>query len=293
MRVKIVVTGAAGKTGQAVLRALKRKRAFARALVHRAEREEVVRQAGADEVVVGDLRDASDMARAFTPADGTTVNAVYHICPNVSPEEIDIGRNVIQAAKGAGVQRFVFHSVLHPQTEAMPHHWRKLRVEELIYQSALPATILQPAAYMQNLLAQLPAAKSSGIFSVPYPVSTRLSLVDLEDVAQVAARVLTEPGHAYATYELCGPAAPNQEEVAAILSEALGRTVQAAEIPLESWRHEARAGGLNEQRCDTLVAMFQYYARYGLVGNGGVLRWLLGREPTGLENFPWNLYGDD
>lgn len=276
---KIVVTGAAGKTGQAVLRALKRRQVRARALIHRAEREEVVRKAGADEVMVGDLRNANDMTRALAGA-----GALYHICPNVSPDEIDIGRNVIQAAKDSGVQRFVFHSVLHPQTEAMPHHWRKLRVEELIYESGLPATILQPAAYMQNLLTQMPAAESEGVFSVPYPVSTRLSLVDLEDVAQAAAKVLTEPGHVGATYELCGPEAPDQNEVAAILGEALGRPVRAIEIPLESWRQDARAGGLDDQRCDTLVAMFRYYAHHGFVGNANVLRWLLGREPTSLRN---------
>ena len=66
------------------------------------------------------------------------MTSVYHVCPNVSPDEIAIGRVSIAAARSAGVEHFVYHSVLHPQTEAMPHHWLKLRVEEALITSGLP-----------------------------------------------------------------------------------------------------------------------------------------------------------
>ena len=59
----------------------------------------------------------------------------------------------IRAAQSAGVERFVYHSVLHPQVEIMAHHWQKMRVEEQLFESGLSFTILQPAAYMQNVLA--------------------------------------------------------------------------------------------------------------------------------------------
>ena len=82
----------------------------------------------------------------------------------------------------------------------MPHHWKKLRVEEMLFESRLPYTILQPATYMQNLLAYWCKIHEEGIFQLPYSVETRLSMVDLNDVAQAAAIVLTEPGHVGATY---------------------------------------------------------------------------------------------
>ena len=79
------------------------------------------------------------------------ISAVYHICPNVSKDEFEIGEKVINTARKAGVEHFVYHSVLHPQIEDMPHHWLKMRVEELLFKSGLNFTILQPVAYMQNV----------------------------------------------------------------------------------------------------------------------------------------------
>lgn len=72
-----------------------------------------------------------------------SAQGVYHICPNVHPQEVEIGRIAIDAARAAHVERFVFHSVLRPQIEAMPHHWRKLRVEEMLLASGLNFTILR------------------------------------------------------------------------------------------------------------------------------------------------------
>ena len=128
----------------------------------------------------------------------------------------------------------------------MPHHWLKMRVEELLFASGLAFTILQPAAYMQNVLAHWDRIVGEGVYPVPYPVETRLSLVDLEDVAEAAAIVLTEPGHAGATYELAGPEALTQTEVANILGQQLGRTVHAQAVPLTDWEHAARAAGLGD-----------------------------------------------
>ncbi len=273
----ILVTGAAGKTGRAVLRALRRRGAAARALVRRAAQEEAVRDAGAREVVAGDFLDPPAVARA---AEGTA--AIYHICPNVSPDEVAIGRTVLAAARAAGVGRFVFHSVLHPQAEAMPHHWRKLRVEEQLFESGLPFTVLQPAAYMQNVLAHWRAVVEDGVYPVPYRVDTRLAAVDLEDVAEVAARVLTEGGHLGATYELCGETL-SPAQTAAILGGVMDRPVRAAAVPLDVWRQRALAGGLDEERCATLVAMFRYYERHGFIGNPSVLRWLLGQPPASFR----------
>ncbi len=154
-------------------------------------------------------------------------SAVYHICPNVSPHEVDYARAVVAAAKAAGVRRLVYHSVLHPQIEAMPHHWEKMRAEELLFAADLDVTVLQPTAYMQNILAGWRDIAEAGIYRVPYPVESRISLVDLDDVAAAAALVLTQPGHGGAIYELVGTPPLSQTEVAAALSEALGKPVRA------------------------------------------------------------------
>ncbi len=272
----ILVTGAAGKTGQAVIRALaERDTAVLHALVHHPEQIETARQAGAVAVTVGDMRDT-----AVWPTITQNVDAIYHICPNMHPAEVEIGRLAIEAAQANGVRHFVYHSVLHPQVEAMPHHWNKLRVEEMLFTSGLAYTILQPAAYMQNVLAGWQNIVADGVYRVPYPVETPFTLVDLDDVAAVAAMVLTEPGHKGAVYELAGPEILTPAEMAAVMAQVLGRQVTAVAQPLDEWQAQAESTGLDAYAITTLRQMFAYYARHGFCGNGNVLGWLLGREPA-------------
>lgn len=276
----ILISGAAGKTGQAIIRALAAKEGRVRALVHRPEQARSVEEIGAREVVVGDMRSQATMDRAVQG-----VRAVYHICPNVSPDELAIGQAAIAAARSAGVEHFVYHSVLHPQIEAMPHHWQKMRVEEQLFESGLCYTILQPTVYMQNVLVHREQILEHGTYPVPYAPETRLSMVDLEDVAEAAAIVLTELGHVGATYELVGEEAISQTEVAAVLGQQLKSPVRAEVVPLDTWERQARAAGLGEYQVETLLEMFCYYERYGFWGNPRVLGWLLGRSPTTFVAF--------
>ena len=124
-----------------------------------------------------------------------------------------------------------------------------------------------------------------GVYTVPYALETRISMVDLADVAAVAARVLAEAGHDGATYALCGHELLSQTDIAEIMSAVLGRKVRGEVVGIESWSRQARAAGLHDYAVNTLVAMFQYYEQHGLPGNPQVLRWLLGRSPTSFEQF--------
>ncbi len=276
----ILVTGAAGKTGQAIVRALARRDTAIRALVYRREQVATLEALGAREVLAGDVQELETVTAA---AEGA--RAIYHICPNMHPREVEIGETVIAAARSTGCERLAYHSVLHPQTEAMPHHWHKLRVEERLFESGLACTILQPAAYMQNVLAGWDTIKAEGVYAVPYAAETRISMVDLDDVAEVVARVLTEPGHDGATYELSGPDFLSQTEIAAVLAECLGRPVRVEVLPLDAWRTRARAGGLGDYQVATLARMFRYYEDHGFRGNPRVLGWLLGRPPAHFGAF--------
>jgi NAD(P)H dehydrogenase (quinone) len=276
----ILVTGAAGKTGRAVIRALAAKGEAVRALVHRPEQAGLVQDLGAQQALVGDMRLQAPVDQA---AQGC--RAIYHVCPNMRRDELGIGQVAISAARSAQVEQFVYHSVLHPQTEAMPHHWRKLRVEEQLFESGLRYTILQPSVYMQNLLAHWDLIAQQGILPVPYAIETRLGMVDLQDVAAAAVRVLTERGHEGATYELVGTEALSQTEVATVLSHELGRPVRARAISLDEWEGLARRSGLDEYRIETLIKMFRYYERHDFWGSLRVLSWLLGHPPTTLAAF--------
>ena len=178
----ILVTGAGGKTGKAVLKALVARSATVRAFVRSAAHHAALKAIGVHDVEVGEMDDPHAWSQAIR---GTS--SVYHICPNVSPHELPFAKALVAAAANSGVSRLVYHSVLHPQIEAMPHHWAKLRVEELLFTSGLDVTILQPTAYMQNSLTEWDHMAGDGIYRVPYPVETKLSLVDLDDGAVVVA----------------------------------------------------------------------------------------------------------
>jgi len=273
----ILVTGAAGKTGRYVIRELVEKGARIRALVHHKEYIERVEEIGAVEVVHGDLRDRRTVDQAVEG-----IRAVYHIPPNVHPDEVAIGKTVISAAQSAEIELFVYHSVVHPHIEAMPHHWQKMRVEEQLFSCGLTFTILQPAAYMQNILAQWDTLIGDGCYRAPYPLDTQLSLVDLKDVAEAARLVLTKDGHAGATYELIGSKPMSQIEVAQTLSDGLGREVTAERTAIEVWERGALDAGLGPYAIETLKQMFLYYEHHDFVGSPQILSRLLGRPPTTL-----------
>jgi len=275
----ILVTGAGGKTGRAVLAALTGRTVAWRALVRQpAALPDSVRDHG--EIVVGDMLSQGEVARAVQD-----VSAIYHIPPNMHPAELPMAELLLETARQASIERFVYHSVLHPQSTAMPHHARKLLVEEAVIDSGLPFTLLQPAAYMQNLASSLEQVRQQGRLVLPYPPSTRLNLVDLADVARAAAAVLIEAGHLGATYELAGPSNPNQHEVAGLLAELLGRPVEARQQSLVDWRRAAEARGLDAQRIEDFLAMFAYYGEHDFIGNSRSLTQLLGRRPTDLRAF--------
>ena len=276
----ILVTGAAGKTGQAIIRALLKDKEPIRALVHKDIQIQLVHGLGVQEVIAGDMCSQKTMNQVLQG-----VRAVYHICPNVSPEEINIGQIAIKAAQSAEVEHFVYHSVLHPQIESMPHHWQKMRVEEQLFESGLSYTILQPAPYMQNILAYWNDIMKKNKYAVPYSENTRLCSVDLEDVAEVAGIVLSESGHKGAIYELCGVEILSQIEITQIFSQYLGHRVDVKVIPIEEWEVNARNKGLGDNQVKTLIKMFRYYERFGFFGNSRILECLLNRSPTSYATF--------
>lgn len=265
---EVLVIGAAGKTGRAVTRALLERGVGVRAAVRRGSRG--VPYAGPQvRVVTLDLTTGEGLEAAM---DG--VGGVYHLAPNVHPDEVAMARRVAHCAVAQGVSRLVFHSVLHPDDASMPHHQRKAEAERAMRARLSSVTVLRPAAYAQNLL----DAALAGRIAVPHSVDVPFTNVDLDDVAEVAALVLTQGGHDGATYELAGPERLTVREMAARASSVLGRPVEAVAVPLEEWVAGPGAALPEQARAD-LTAMFRAYDRDGLVGDPSTLRRLLGREP--------------
>lgn len=275
----ILVTGASGKTGRRVVTELLGAGARVRGFVRRKEAGEELVAAGCADYALGDLAD-----RAAIEAAVSGVEQVIHICPPMHPAEDRIAHDMIEACLAAGTGRLVLYSVLHPQAD-VPHHQRKQKAEAELIDSGLCYTILQPCRYMQHLAGIWGEVQSAGVHRMPFDVHSLFNLVDMHDLAEASRNVLMQPGHEYATYQLCGLERLSQADCAAMLSLYLGKPVTAEAKPLDAFLAGLEKAGMPAARIETMARMNAHYDAHGLVGNGNVLRWLLGRAPTTFADY--------
>lgn len=282
---KVLTIGAAGKYAGLVVPELKKRGVTIRALARDEKEANAARERGADETAIGDLRDPASLRAA---AKG--VDSVFHLNPAFAPDEAEMGVAMVESAKAAGVRKFVFSSVFHPSL-SMVNHASKRPVEESLYDSGMEFTVLQPAMFMQNLEGDWKRVLESGRITMPYSKHVKMCYVDYRDVAEAAAIALTGNKLDYGTFELCAPGMFNRSELAALMSEALGRTIEAGEISIEEWERTARIpdGPLR----DGLARMNAHYDKHGFPGgNALVLQAVLGREPRSLRQYIFELAND-
>jgi uncharacterized protein YbjT (DUF2867 family) len=275
---RVLMVGATGRHAQSVLRALLDRGVSVRALVRNEERAMVARDNGADETVIGDLTEPASLSPAVAGVDG-----VFHIGPAHSAREAEMGVAMVDAARAAGVRKFVFSGVIHPSIAAMTNHAAaKLPVEDALYSSELDFTVLQPARFMQNFERSWPDVVEHGRLAQPHSLTVTMCSVDYRDVAEVAAMALTGDELSYGTFELCAPGNQDSRDVAAILSEVLGRPVTPVQTPLDEFASQLPEGPFR----DGMTRMMAHYDRHGLPGgNSLVLRAILGREPRTLRDY--------
>jgi uncharacterized protein YbjT (DUF2867 family) len=288
---KVLMVGATGKYASHVIPELKQRGVTIRALVRNQDKLDAARHQGADEAVVGDLNDAESLRAAASGMEG-----VFHLNPAFVPNEAELGVAMVEAATAAGVQKFVFSSVIHPSISALSNHAAKRPVEEALCESGMQFVILQPTMFIQNFDSGWKAVMEKGRFALPYSKHAKASYVDYRDVAEVAAIAMTSDRLDYGTFELCDAGMVDRVELAAMMSEALdsplakpiGTIIEAGEPTFEEWAQLAQipAGAMREG----MQKMYAHYDRYGFPGgNAVVLRAILGREPRPLRQYFYEL----
>lgn len=278
----ILVTAAAGNQGTLLVPKLLAARARVRACVRTEQSARRLREQGVHEVVVGDLADPAVQREAVRG-----IRKIYHVGATLSPGERGMGLGLIDAARAEGVEHFVFSSVLHSIVTDLVQHEIKRDVEEALLASDLEFTILQPSNYMLPL--KLRPAFERGVFELSWSLDRRQSVVDLDDVTDVAVTVLSDTSaHAAATYELVAPGRFTAHDLGAIISKVMGRPIAVREIDADTYalawlgdRDPAEA----THELAVLRAISARYSAHDFVGNPNVLTWLLGRPPTTYEQF--------
>lgn len=275
---RVLMVGPTGRHAHWVLRELNQRGVSVRALVRNQQRADVARNNGAAEVAIGDLTEPATLSRAAAGMDG-----VFHIGPAHAAGEAQMGVAMVDAAATAGVRKFVFSGVIHPSISAMTNHGAaKLPVEEALYSSELDFTVLQPARFMQNFERSWNDIVEHDRLAQPYSLSAKMCSVDYRDVAEVAAMAMTGDELSYGTFELSAPGMQDTYQTAEIVSEVLGRTVTAVQIPLDQFASQLPEGHFR----DGMRRMMAHYDKHGLPGgNPLVLRSILGREPRSLKDY--------
>ncbi|MGH6760831.1 MAG: NmrA family NAD(P)-binding protein [Phyllobacterium sp.] len=274
----ILTVGATGKFARLVVPELLKRNVTVRALARDDARADAARSLGASEIAIGDLRDRESLVSAVDGVDG-----IFHIGPAFAPDEAALGVALVEAAERAGVQKFVFSSVIQPTNTRLKNHASKIPVEDALYSSRMEYTILHPANFMQNIGAAWPSILEQGGFGEPFPKETRIARVDYRDVAEVAAIALTEDRLTFATLELSAGMF-SRLDIVAELSEELGYPIAALEPGFSEWVEKARLP-YNEHQIHLLSKVHDHYRAYGLGGNSLSLRAALGREPRSLREY--------
>ena len=271
----ILVTGASGNAGGAVLKeVLKTNRPVKGMYRSPADAAKASVEVGA---VIADFADRGSLGRALEG-----VEAVYLVCSPVR-ELVELEGNMVDACQAAGVRHVVLNSALgagdYPKSFPSWHR----RVEDKLSASGLDYTIVRPNSFMQNILTYYASSiRTEGAFYAAMG-NARTSFIDVRDVAAVAARTLTSPGHAGKTYELNGPEALTYGEVAEKITQVSGRRVKYVDIPVAQQKQAMLDQRLPDWLATALLDLQAYYTG----GKGGevddVISTILGRAPRTMD----------
>lgn len=267
----ILVTGASGTVGSEVARHLRAHGAPVR-LASRGT------SAGKDAVPV-------DFARPETLASALAgVDAVFLVGATL-PNQAELETNVVNAAKKAGVKKLVKLSVFAADTEAFGFARIHRAVEKAIEASGIPFTFLRPNGFMQNVANYYAGTiKTQGAF-YGSAGEARISHVDVRDIAAVAAKALTTPGHDGRAYTITGPEALTYAQIAEKAGKAIGKPVAYVNLTDEQSKQGALAAGVPEFYADLLVDLTRYY-RGGTAAtvSGDVVK-MTGTKPRSFDAF--------
>jgi uncharacterized protein YbjT (DUF2867 family) len=272
----ILVTGATGNTGRAIVDALVERRVPVRAMVRTAADRGKL-PAGID-VVVADFNETAAVAAALDGAE-----RAYLVTPSSEQAEEQQKRFADLAAK-AGTRQLVVLSQLGSEENSPVRFLRyHAAVEQHVRGLGIGYTFLRPNLYFQGLLAFAGSISTQGQFFAPIGDAT-VSAVDVRDIAAVAAVALTGTGHDSATYTLTGPEAITHSQIAAALTAALGRTVRFVDVPPEAFADSIREL-LPPWQVDGLVEDYAHYRRGEAAAVSPAIADITGTAPRSIGQF--------
>jgi uncharacterized protein YbjT (DUF2867 family) len=249
----ILVSGATGQQGGAVVRSLLERGFGVRALTRDTEKVEARELAGLGaEVVSGDLEDSSSIERVLEGVHG--VFSVQQFFEAGYEGEVRQGVQLADAAKVAGVEHYVYSSVgsAHRET-GIPHFESKWEIEEHVRGSGVPYTVVRPVYFMQNW-EMMREPILGGTLPQPLDPDKPFQMVAVEDIGVFAAMAFEDPDEWLGReVDLAGDEM-TMPEIADTFSRVIGRQVDYFQVPWE---------GFEEQMGEEFTVMYRWFNDYG------------------------------
>jgi uncharacterized protein YbjT (DUF2867 family) len=249
----ILVTGATGRPGSAVIREFAQRREPVRALVRDRSKAEALQGLPDVEVAYGDMLWPETLGDALAGVDRILMISA------AGPQMLETQVTFIDAAKKAGVGHIVKFSGEDSARGFDSEKFRSTRSHEQIQRylmgSGVPWTMLRPSQFMQVYFEEVPTIAAAGELRLPLGSAT-LAPVDIDDIAKVAHAVLTTPGHEGKTYKMTGPEALTMADIAQAISHAIAKPVRHVDVTPEQKHQEWLDAGYPPARADAFVQLF-------------------------------------
>ena len=278
MKPRILITGAAGKTGLPLAQQLADRRVPFRALVHSMLKEPLLGKWTPD-IAAGDYQDRDVMDEAF---DG--IERVYLVSPPALDQE-KVQTALVDLAKKKGVKHIVKLSALGTSNNSPVGLLRAhARIEDHIRKSGMDWTFLQPHFFMENLLGYAERVIKDGALYSPLG-DAGISPISVHDIADVAANVLTGEGHEGRTYQLTGPEAVSYGEIASILGSVIDRKVAYVPVTFEAAQQGMLLLGMPDWLAGDMIGLMKTWAEGKGSAVTGDVEKIIGRPPISVREF--------
>jgi uncharacterized protein YbjT (DUF2867 family) len=275
----ILVTGATGLNGTALVRKLSAKGVPLRALVRNAAKAAEIAALPNVEIAIADMAKPETLPAALAGVDRAMLNS------SADPAMVEVQSNFIAAAAKAGVRHVVKLSGIMPELDS-PFRFARMHgeIEKRLEASGMAFTHLRAGEFMPSYFRQVPMILAKGALFLPME-NQRIASIDIGDLAEIAELVLTNPGHEGKIYPLTGPEALTMTEVAERLSAATGKTIKYINVPPEDVRKAQLAAGVPPYIADALAELFAERRKGKESQVWPIAQTLLGRRPTSFAEF--------
>ena len=274
----IAITGSTGQLGQLAIKHLREKVSGNEIVALARSVEKANEVLGSD--IVARQADYEDPASLKNALQG--VKKLLLISSNEVGKRFPQHRNVIDAAKAAGVELLVYTSLLRADTSPLNLAPEHLETEKYLKSSGLPYIILRNGWYSENYTASVPGALQAGAF-IGSAGDGKISSAAREDYAEAAVAALTGQATKGKTYELAGDSAYTLTELASILSEVTGKTIPYQNLPEDEYANILIGAGLPEGLAKGLASWDISASQGALFGKEKALSQLIGRSTTPIR----------